>query len=74
MLIRYVVEGQSFIEKLSWVVVVAFSIGYSAILVQRSLHEASLNPIDTSVESVHVEDMVFPAVTIRPGMKNHHYR
>ncbi len=61
-------------EKLSWSVVVALCIAYSAVLVQRSLQEASLNPITTSVESIPVETMTFPAVTIRPGLEHDHYR
>ncbi len=68
------VEGRNWPERLVWSAVVVASVSYSAHLVTQSLREARTNPISTSVESVPVQDLPFPAVTIRPGVSEHYYR
>ncbi len=68
--LRYIVEGKTLLERLLWALVLTLAAAYTALSISKSLEEARANPIVTSVESVSVQELPFPAVSISHGRSN----
>ncbi len=67
---RYIIDGRNKFERSVWATVLSAAVAYTSILIRQSLDEASANPIVTSTESISVQELPFPAVTIGHGKKN----
>ena len=71
---RYIAEARDTLERLSWLLVLAASFSCAAVLVNRSLQEATENPIVTAVDSVPVQQLYYPAITLRTDRADYFVR
>ena len=63
----YLSTGRNIIEKLLWLIIICTCFTLAALLIRQSIEEASLNPVMTNVETVQVQEVPFPAITIDIG-------
>ncbi len=54
-------------SRLAWSAAIGTSLFLAALLVQSSLHEASVNPVVSSFELAELGEIPFPAVSVSPG-------
>ena len=66
--LRYLIECKSIIEKLFWLVIICFSFGYSAYIIQSFFADNDSKPILTTIETALVQEVPFPAITIRHSL------
>ena len=66
--LRYLAECRHIIEKLFWLVLIGGSFGYAWYIIEIFFIEANNDPILTTIESIPVRDVPFPAVTIRHSL------
>ena len=66
--LRYLMECKSIIEKLFWLAIICFSFGIAAHLIQSFFAEVKSNPILTTIDTARVQDVPFPAITIRHSL------
>ncbi len=65
--IRYVVDGETIIERLVWVLTMAIAFACAAYLTYSSVVEAEEHPIATTTEVLTINNIPFPAVTVAAG-------
>ena len=63
----YLSIGRGILEKLAWLVIICTCFTFAAFLIQQSLKEAKENPVMTTVESVPIQNVPFPAITMDIG-------
>ena len=63
--LRYLMECKTILEKLFWLLIICFSFGYSTYIIQSFFDENENKPILTTIETGLVQDVPFPAITIR---------
>ena len=61
---QYINNGSNLIEQLIWLVAVIVSLTCAVIMICQVIEEADQKPIMVTLETVHVVDVPFPAVTI----------
>ena len=54
-------------ERLIWLVVVFGGFGTAVYLIRENFAEAKANPILTTIDTVDITNVPFPAVTVIPG-------
>ena len=55
------------LERLVWLVLVSFHFGVTVYMVNLNLEDARANPVMTTIDTVDVTNVPFPAVTVLPG-------
>ena len=50
-----------------WLVLVSFHFGVTVYMVNLNLEDARANPVMTTIDTVDVTKVPFPAVTVLPG-------
>ena len=63
--LRYLMECKTIMEKLFWLLIICLSFGYSTYIIQSFFDENESKPILTTIETSLVQDVPFPAITIR---------
>ena len=66
--------SKTFLGRLLWILIIGSCFSLAALLICESIEEANDNPILTNIETVSVQDIPFPAVTInapRPNVWRH---
>ena len=63
--LRYLMECKSIIEKLFWLLIICFSFGYATHIIQSFFADNDREPILTTIQTGSVQDVPFPAITIR---------
>ena len=63
--LRYLMECRNIIEKLLWLAIICFSFGYSAHIIQTFFIDNDREPILTTIGTSRIQDVPFPAITIR---------
>ena len=63
--LRYLMDSRSIVEKLSWLIIICMSFGFCVHIIQSHFSDIDKKPILTTVEMVSVQEVPFPAVTIR---------
>ena len=63
--LRYLMECKTVMEKLFWLLIICLSFGYSTYIIQSFFDENESKPILTTIETSLVQDVPFPAITIR---------
>ena len=63
--LRYLIECRSVIEKVFWLVIICCSFAYSMNIILCFSAENDSKPILTTIETVSVKEVPFPAITIR---------
>ena len=63
--LRYLMDSRSIVEKLSWLIIICMSFGFCVYIIQSHFSDIDKKPILTTVEMVSVQEVPFPAVTIR---------
>ena len=71
--LRYLYEGQNWMEKITWFLVIAASIAGSIITIRHSIDEANKEPILTTLHTAKIENVPFPAVTINGDVNIDHW-
>ena len=66
----YLSSGRNILEKLAWMTIICVCFTFAALLIQQSIEEARLNPVMTNVETVPIQQVPFPAITVDSGMPN----
>ena len=66
----YLSSGRNILEKLAWMTIIFVCFTFAALLIQQSIEEARLNPVMTNVETVPIQQVPFPAITVDSGMPN----
>ena len=61
------VTGYRWLERLVWLVLVSLHFGVTVYMVNLNLEDARANPVMTTVDTVDVTNVPFPAVTVLPG-------
>ncbi len=70
---KYVVSANSLVERIFWTAAIVAVLTVSGYLIQSSLRETANNPISTSIETVPVQEVHFPAITIGAGAPTRPY-
>ena len=60
----YLYDGQNWIEKSFWFLLLVMSLTISGLLIQQSLFEANQDPILTTLTTTNIREIPFPAITI----------
>ena len=55
------------LERLVWLVLVSLHFGVTVYMVNLNLEDARANPVMTTIDTVDVTNVPFPAVTVLPG-------
>ena len=63
--LRYLMECKTIMEKLFWLLIIFLSFGYSTYIIQSFFDENESKPILTTIETGFVQNVPFPAITIR---------
>ena len=63
----YLSIKHNLLVKSAWFVIICTCFTLAALLIQQSIEEARLNPVMTNVETIPVQNVPFPAVTIDSG-------
>ena len=63
--LRYLMESRNIVEKVSWLIIISLSFGFCVHIIHSHFTENNSKPILTTVEMVSVQEVPFPAVTIR---------
>ena len=66
--LRYLMECKTILEKLFWLLIICFSFGYSTYIIQSFLAENDREPILTTIRTGLVQDVPFPAISIRKNL------
>ena len=61
------VTGYRWLERLVWLVLVSFHLGMTVYMGNLNLEDARANPVMTTIDTVDVTNVPFPAVTVLPG-------
>ena len=61
------VTGYRWLERLVWLVLVSLHFGVTVYMVNLNLEDARANPVMTTIDTVDVTKVPFPAVTVLPG-------
>ena len=56
------------IERIFWMILVSFGFGISIYFINQNIEDAQANPIMTTIDTVDVTNVPFPAVTVLPGV------
>ena len=63
--LRYLMDSRNIVEKASWLIIICMSFGFCFHIIQSHFSDIDKKPILTTVEMVSVQEVPFPAVTIR---------
>ena len=63
--LRYLMESRNIVEKASWLIIICLSFGFCVHIIQSHFSDIDKKPILTTVEMVSVQEVPFPAITIR---------
>ena len=63
--LRYLRDSRNIVEKVSWFMTICMSFGFCVHIIQSHFSDIDKKPILTTVEMVSVQEVPFPAVTIR---------
>ena len=63
--LRYLRDSRNIVEKVSWLIIICMSFGFCFHIIQSHFSDIDKKPILTTVEMVSVQEVPFPAVTIR---------
>ncbi len=66
---RYLVDEGSFLVRLTWLALIVTSFVVASLSFLTSLQEARDNPFVTTLDSVPVQEVPFPAVTVQPRLR-----
>ena len=66
--LRYLKECRNIVEKVFWLLIIIVSFGYAIYTIQSFFHDTQINPIVTTVETAKVQEVPFPAITIRNSL------
>ena len=62
--LRYLSEGKIF-EKLIWLIIIIVSSSFAGYMINATIEENENEPVLTNVETTSVQNVPFPAITIR---------
>ena len=62
--------SKTFLGRLLWILIIGSCFSLAALLICESIEEANDNPILTNIETISVQDIPFPAVTIKTPEPN----
>ena len=62
--LRYLHDGRNLFEKLIWLIIIGASFSGAIWFILNGLNEANDEPILTSLETIEVKNVPFPAITI----------
>ena len=60
-------SGRNVLVKFGWAIIISTCFTLAALLIQQSIEEATLNPVMTNVETIPIQQVPFPAITINSG-------
>ena len=63
--LRYLMESRNIVEKVSWLIIISLSFGFCVHIIHSHFTENNNKPILTTVEMASVQEIPFPAITIR---------
>ena len=63
--LRYLRDSRNIVEKVSWLIIISLSFGFCVHIIHSHFTENDNKPILTTVEMVSVQEVPFPAITIR---------
>ena len=63
----YLTGGRHICERVTWLIIIGTCFTLAALLIHQSIEEANQNPVMTNVESIPLQDIPFPAITINIG-------
>ena len=63
----YLTGGRHVCERVAWLIIIGTCFTLAALLIHQSIEEANQNPVMTNVESIPLQDIPFPAITINIG-------
>ena len=63
----YLTSGRHVCERVVWLIIIGTCFTLAALLIHQSIEEANQNPVMTNVESIPLQDIPFPAITINSG-------
>ena len=66
--LRYLMECRNLVEKVLWLLIICMSFGYSAHLIQSFFVDNDREPILTTIGTSRVQEVPFPAITIRHSL------
>ena len=62
---RHLHEGRNALEKMIWILVLITSFSLAAYMIRSGLRDAEENPILTTMDTTDIENVPFPAITVR---------
>ena len=65
--LRYLHDGQNWLEKLIWLIIIGASFSGAIWFIVHGLKEANEEPILTTLETTEVQNVPIPAITIGGG-------
>ena len=66
--LRYLMECRNLMEKLFWLLIICLSFGYAAHTIQSFFVDNDREPILTTIGTSRVQEVPFPAITIRHSL------
>ena len=63
--LRYLRDSRNIVEKVSWLIIISLSFGFCVHIIHSHFTENDNKPILTTVEMASVQEVPFPAITIR---------
>ena len=63
----YLADNKKASERVLWLVFVVMAFASAIVMIDQSFQDAKLNPILTTIETIDVNKVPFPAVTVLPG-------
>ena len=71
--LRYLSEGKC-LEKFGWLIVIIVSSSFAGYMIYQTVEENNREPVLTTVETTSVQNVPFPAITIRADSRLVHLK
>ena len=65
--LTYVANSNKAFERVVWLVFVIVAFAISVLMIHKSFEDAAMNPVLTTIDTIDVTNVPFPAVTVLPG-------
>ena len=63
----YLKASRTLLERLAWIMIIGTCFSLAIILIQQSIYEANRNPFITNFETMPIQSIPFPAITVDSG-------
>ena len=65
---RYLCASKTLIERFAWIGIIGTCFSLAGLLIWQSIEESQQNPVLTTIETISVKEVPFPAITVDSGV------